>query len=380
MARYTTCTTRRFEHGLEIVTLTQPGSAHHFITAHATKKGDRFALFGRIADFVRAEKAAIVGQFVFGGCKFHGDAMHALRQTFGTATWPVTWIQGDSCDGSDLAGTQVCAVSGLKVESLELNGELVGTVYDDDFARYCLLGNIRPKVSAASQADQARAVFDTLQAALAHTGMSFRNVVRTWMYLADLLNWYGAFNTARTRFFNDHDVFSTMMPASTGIGVLNPFGTALVASAFALAPKDRGISIQTVPSPLQCSATNYKSSFSRAVEVIYPDWRHLFVSGTASISPNGETAYKDDAAHQIALTMRVMDAILRSRGMTWDNVSRAVAYFKDMKHLSLYTTYCSEKKLPRMPVALSHADSCRKDLLFEIELEALSCASDMDNK
>jgi enamine deaminase RidA (YjgF/YER057c/UK114 family) len=290
--------------------------------------------------------------------------------------WPVTWIQGDPCDGSRMAGTQVCAVSGLKVEPLELNGELVGTVYDDDLARYCLLGDIRPASTTASQADQARAVFDKMQAALAHTGMSFRNVVRTWMYLADLLNWYGAFNTARTRFFNDHDVFSTMMPASTGIGVLNPFGSALVASAFGFAPTDGRVSIQTVPSPLQCSAANYKSSFSRAAEVIYPDWRHLFVSGTASITPNGETAYRDDAAHQIALTMRVTDAILRSRGMTWDNVSRAIAYFKNMKDVPLYTAYCHDKNMPRMPVTLFHADICRADLLFEIELDALACTGD----
>ena len=371
---------RRFENGLEIMTLARPGTARHFITAHADKEGDLFALFGRMAEFVRAEKAAIAGQFVFGGCKFHDEGMRALRQACGGVSWPVTWIQGDRCDGTSVSGTQVCAVSGLKVEPIEIGGELIGTVYEDEYARYCLLGDVRSANVAAPQSVQTRVVFDKMQAALAHTGMSFRNVVRTWMYLADLLKWYGAFNTARTQFFNDHDVFSTMMPASTGIGVHNPAGAALVSDAFAFAPKDGRVGVQAVSSPLQCSAANYKSSFSRAAEVMYPDCRHLFVSGTASITPSGETAHAGNPARQIALTMKVAGAILQSRGMAWDNVSRAIAYFKDMKDLPLYAAYCRENKLPQMPVALFHADVCRDDLLFEIELDAISCTGDPSRK
>jgi hypothetical protein len=69
--------------------------------------------------------------------------------------------------------------------------------------------------------------------------------------------------------------------------------------------------------------------------------------------------------------MRVVGAILDSRGMGWEDSSRAVAYFRNMDHLPLLARYCEERGLPPLPVAVAHADICREELLFEIELDAV---------
>ena len=71
-----------------------------------------------------------------------------------------------------------------------------------------------------------------------------------------------------------------------------------------------------------------------------PDHRRLYVSGTASIEPSGKTAHIGDPAKQISLTMEVVAAILESRRMTWADVSRAIAYFKDIKDAPLFDEYC----------------------------------------
>jgi hypothetical protein len=53
---------------------------------------------------------------------------------------------------------------------------------------------------------------------------SYRDVVRTWFYLNDILSWYPEFNQARNAVYRElglipgHDGGSRRLPASTGIG------------------------------------------------------------------------------------------------------------------------------------------------------------------
>jgi enamine deaminase RidA (YjgF/YER057c/UK114 family) len=140
---------------------------------------------------------------------------------------------------------------------------------------------------------------------------------------------------------------------------------------FAVQPKGPEFAVQTVASPLQNPALDYQSSFSRAVELGNPTHRKLLISGTAGIAPDGKTVHPDDPEKQIRLTMDVVTAILESRGMNWNDLFRGIAYFKDMAYLPIYERVASDLNIPRFPLAVSHADVCRRDLLFEIEVDAV---------
>lgn len=96
------------------------------------------------------------------------------------------------------------------------------------------------------------------------------------------------------------------------------------------------MTVKDIPSPLQCSAQDYRSSFSRAVEVDHLLFRQVIVSGTASIAPGGESLHPGDIDRQTELSLDVIEAILKSRGMGWKDVVRAVAYFKDKDYASHY--------------------------------------------
>jgi enamine deaminase RidA (YjgF/YER057c/UK114 family) len=349
--------------GWDIYTQLLPGYQEHIITVDI---GDDVMNTQGMAQKIRELGFEVLQQFVLAGCEHYDATLKAM----GTVNWPLTWVHGDACKGGELHSSQILAVSGIETRPVILDGKVVGRLYEDGHARYCRLSGIIPGDLTLSRVEQARHVFEQIQEALVTAGMTFTDVVRTWLYLDDLLAWYDDFNVVRTRFFNDHGVFDRMVPASTGIGAANPFGAAMMADAYAVVPKNGLCTIQTVASPLQCPAISYKSSFSRAVEMKYPTHRQLLVSGTASINPDGSSAYKDDPARQIDLTMRVVQAILESRGMEWADVTRGIAYFKDMAYLPIYRQYCSENNITVFPLAVSHADICRDDLLFEIEVDA----------
>ena len=88
--------------------------------------------------------------------------------------------------------------------------------------------------------------------------------------------------------------------------------------------------VAEVPSPMQCPAAKYGSSFSRAVEILSGDGNHLLISGTASIAPDGGTACRANLGGQIARTMEVVESILKSRGLGFADVTRATAYFRTL--------------------------------------------------
>ncbi len=253
-----------------------------------------------------------------------------------------------------------------------LNGRTVGYTYEDDFATYALLTGVLPQDLKASRFDQTTSAFESIEAALFQVGMTFKHVVRTWLYMDDVLSWYDQLNQARDAFFESRQIFGGFIPASTGIGTANWSGSAIATCAIAMKPKSDAASAYMVDSPLQCSALNYRSTFSRAAEIKTPTQRTLFISGTASIKPaSHDVAYIGDIVKQIDCTMNAVEAILTSRKMTFADVSRAVVYLKDPAFLEPWRNWLAQKGLPAFAQEIV-ADVCRDEWLFEIELDAIT--------
>ena len=311
---------------------------------------------------------APVMQIVFSPPASRPEAVAAIRDT----SCPLMWLLGESDFTPSPYGTRSVMAEAVEVTALKWNGRVVGAYGSNANADYCWLAGIAPDDIAASRSAQTRLAFETLDHVLAQVGMNIRHVVRTWWYLDHMLDWYGDFNDARNAFFQETGVWGALIPASTAIGLANPYGAALVAGAVAIRPKRPGVTIAAVDSPLQCPAANYRSSFSRAVEIGTPGSRHLMISGTASIEPDGTSAHLDDAPAQIRLTMEVVEAILKSRAMNWSSTVRAIAYFKHGKDMPLLEQYCQRRGIADLPVALVQATVCRDDLQFELELDAVS--------
>ena len=249
-------------------------------------------------------------------------------------------------------------------------GRLIGTLHENEESTVCFFEELVPEDLGASREAQTLSIFETIERVLLAEGMAFGHLVRTWFYLDKILDWYDGFNQARTPFLKTRGAFEGLVPASTGIGMPNRFGAAVVAGALAIKPKATAV-VREVASPMQCSALDYKSSFSRAVEVERADGRALYISGTASIEAGGKTAYVGDPQAQIELTMQVVAAILHSRQMDWGDTTRAIAYIKDPKDAPLFADYLHANGLEALPVTWMYGDVCRDDLLFEIELDAV---------
>ncbi|HDZ40077.1 MAG TPA: hypothetical protein ENH59_00115 [Bacteroidetes bacterium] len=218
---------------------------------------------------------------------------------------------------------------------------------------------------------QAYSAFKILGKILKDNTISYNNLARTWLYLHNILAWYSDLNRARTDFYTEENIFGGLIPASTGIGLDNIEDKCLSVNAFALKAKDEKGKVRMVDSPMQCDAINYKSSFSRAVEIIFKTSKKLIISGTASINDKGKTLYKNSVVNQIEHTMDVVKAILVNEKYDWDNIVRAITYFPDTQHIKHFKDYCIDRGIDTSYILSVGGTVCRDDLLFEIELDAV---------
>ena len=148
--------------GLSVVTSRDGG----FETAHLTScpavPSALAAIFEDLGRTVRNKQLQPLSQTVFGASELAAPGLAALEQAVGTITWPVTWIDG----GPSLVSTQMSAVRGVSVQTLELAGRVVGTAYWDRDVRLCHVGGVSAPDSSAANAVQARATFRGLEEVL----------------------------------------------------------------------------------------------------------------------------------------------------------------------------------------------------------------------
>jgi len=326
------------------------------------------ALAHRLAAPLRAHDAAPLHLLVFGRTGASAAMNEAFSQEFGRIDWPITWVEGAACDNRPIAGLQVHAFTG-EVEKLEFGGRVVGSIFTEGGARQCLLGGLTSRDKTGSPADQTRQTLEIAQSLLTQAGFEFGDTVRTWFFLRNILSWYDEFNRARTQVYAGVKFRTGSLPASTGVGGKNPAGTALALALWAFRPQDKRARASEVASPLQCPAPAYGSSFSRAMEMVSASGRRLFISGTASIAPGGKTLWTGDVRRQVELSMAVVSAIVRSRGLTLADLTRATAYFRNPDDAPVFGEWLAVNGLARLPVVVANCEVCREDLLFELEAE-----------
>jgi enamine deaminase RidA (YjgF/YER057c/UK114 family) len=342
-----------------------------FATVLPERGEDIRSLLARTGQLLDELETSVIRIHAFGAVEAYSAVLDALTAEVGEISWPLTYVQGNSCSNESLAGIQLHGVSGADVNTVRVGGLPVGRTFSDKHARYCYLGDLRSTATTLPRAEQGREMFAEMERGLGEAGMGLHDLVRTWLFIDDILDWYGDFNKMRDQFFTEKGMFDRFLPASTGIGGRNPHDSAVVACAVALQPLGDGVAVQEVLSPLQCPAHDYGSSFSRAAEIITPDYQCVLVSGTASIEPEGATVHIGDTHAQVDLTLRVVREILKSRELDFSDTTRANAYFKHQKDALNFNEVCAEFGIPATRVVISHDAVCRDDLLFEIELDAV---------
>lgn len=329
------------------------------------------SMFSAIRDVLRARGASILQERLFATDAAIASILSVRAGIYGDlddGVPPVLLAVPEGPFGA-LSGIQVHAVAARsRPQVVRAAGRPCGRSIPGSAGLYVtLLGLVAPE--AGSSADQAKAVFEKADAALRSVGGSFFSVARTWLWLKDILRWYGDLNRVRNRFFQERGLLNgrpdqNRLPASTGIGV-GPAGRPNCAlDLVAIVGAEDAIELYRAAGRQQC-AYEYGSAFSRTARAPTPAGTTVYVSGTAAIDASGATCHVGNIRGQIDMTVENARAAMRDSGCTDRDVVYAFAYSKTAE---VERAFRQDYRLLGWPCVSVISDVCRDDLLFEIEV------------
>lgn len=247
-----------------------------------------------------------------------------------------------------------------------------GKIVDIDGVRTLYLGNVTGGWSGDGMGfqEQAAAMFRRAEACLRREGMTFKDVVRTWIYIPEMEKNYDALNRARNEFFTARGI--SPPPASTGIqGGIHP-ADRLCALDLRAVPGDGCSRAKPIHAPGMNEAPDYGSSFSRGMRVTLSDRAVVYISGTASIDEQGTVVHVGDIEGQVNRMLLNIEQLLKGQGATVNDLVSAITYLKEPGFMQPFRDVCRRRGFPeRIPNTLCVADVCRPEWLLEMEAIAI---------
>jgi enamine deaminase RidA (YjgF/YER057c/UK114 family) len=363
---------------IEIRTIQGKGVFETYITAAGTADKplaqQAEEIFTAVAEVLKSKNARILQERVFGTediFEVIRSVREAAYRTFDDHVEPTRLVVPQGINGK-IAGVQVHAVGGnCQIEVVRYKDKPCGRVLQfTDGRKYIALNGISA-AGAGDAAKQASAMLETAEAVLKQAGTDMFSVVRTWMWLKDILAWYDKFNGARNRFFIDRGLIgkgaTRKMPASTGIGIGPADGGMCAMDLISVSGPGSAIEYHDI-THAQKSAYEYGSAFSRAARTATAAGKTVFVSGTASIDTKGATTHLGDAEAQIKETIENVRTVLKEMNCTDSDIVQAIVYCKTPEIEKLFYSKWPDFSWPYFTAI---ADVCRDNLLFEIEATAV---------
>jgi enamine deaminase RidA (YjgF/YER057c/UK114 family) len=381
-------------------------NVRHIFAAAVPRKGetlreqtrDALRTIERVID-EEGTRGSIVHQAVF--IRDYGlqeECRRLIKEFYGSELPATTYISQPPCDGKLVSIEALGVGSGHNEVEIERHSEqLVITRHSGVSWIHC--GQVVPQIQGGGVYDRSVDAFAAMRRLLCSVGVRFDQVIRTWLYLGDIVGpegetqRYKELNRARTDFFHDIRFAEgktpaghrgAVYPASTGIGTSNGD---VVMSSIAIATDRDDLTLIPLENPQQTSAFDYGAvyspkspKFARAMALSCGKCATIFVSGTASIT-DSESRHEGDAAAQTHQTLDNIEALISERnfqghgtpglGATLDDLALVRVYIKRQEDYAKTRAAC-EERLGELPTIYAIADVCRPELLVEIEGIAFS--------
>jgi len=344
----------------------------------------------RIAEALRENGLEVVQERIFGSLSVEASVMaardRALRACGIASGNPVTYIEGTPPWGEGLAGTIIHAVSSSSpndVWTIMDGKHPCGRGWKRGSLTYLMLQNINGKHGSSNgngtRHVQVRHMLDRAERILRENGASYREVVRTWFYLSNILDWYAAFNKVRNEKYGEFGIMpgpgdrDLLLPASTGIRGESSSGAAATMDLIAIIgePGTRA-AVKQLTNVAQLDAFRYGSAFSRGALIKDHDVSLIEISGTASIDQRGKSQFVGDIRRQINCTFEKIEKLIGGEGADLKDIAAATVFVKRPEYAERFREMARDRGLEELPAVCIVADVCREELLFEIDAEAAS--------
>lgn len=269
-----------------------------------------------------------------------------------------------------------------------LNGtKITAMVWCRESAAICRIGDRMHKVTergideywytgglsfADGSYNQTVGLFDELSAGLEAQGLTLEsNCMRTWLFVQNIdVNYKGVVDGRNTVFDRHGLTPDTHFIASTGIeGRTADCRNKVMLDAVAV--KGSGVLVKYLHGVSHLNRTSeYGVRFERGTVVEYPDRRHVYISGTASIDNKGKILYEGDIVNQTNRMIENVGVLLEEAGCGFPQVGAMIVYLRDIADYSAVKKIF-DTRFPDCPRVIVQAPVCRPGWLVEMECVAI---------
>ncbi|MGB0413450.1 MAG: Rid family hydrolase, partial [Coraliomargarita sp.] len=225
---------------------------------------------------------------------------------------------------------------------------------------------------------QSLSIFDQYMDALGSMEANLlENAIRTWIYVRDVDHNYAEMVNARNEVFAHEGLTKeSHYIASTGIesrfGKVNALVFMDAYSIAGLLPEQ----VDYLQAEEHLGRTDdYGVCFERATAVSYRDRKHIFISGTASIDPNGEVLFEGDVIRQLQRAIENVEALLAAANAKLEDMAHWIVYLRDPAD-AVRVRAAIEERIVNVPVMIVAGAVCRPTWLVEIEGLAIAPHTD----
>jgi enamine deaminase RidA (YjgF/YER057c/UK114 family) len=222
---------------------------------------------------------------------------------------------------------------------------------------------------------QTKCVFDSLNSTVQGHGLGLlENGIRTWVYVRDLDNHYKDMVRARRDCFAEYGLTDkTRYLASTGILGMSDSPEKVVSLDSLSVGGLKADQIVRMEALSHLRPTNlYGVTFERGLRVRFGDRSHLYISGTASINPEGEVLHEGDAELQARRAVENVRALLAGQSATLADMAYAIVYVRNTHDQQRVRKVIDEELGGKVPLVFTEAAVCRPAWLMEIEGVAIT--------
>lgn len=277
---------------------------------------------------------------------------------------------------SDLYQNHLSAKAVTVVEQPPLDGSKISVLTKttdgpDDFV-FQSLRLSEDEVKGQSSYLQTMLLFNKYLNSIKNSGMTMgENLVRTWIYVADIDVNYSGVVRARNDIFARYGLTAdTHFVASTGIGGYSATRHATVAMDFLSYPAVKEDDKKYLKALDHLNPTHeYGVAFERGTRVGINGEQRFFISGTASIDKHGDVLYLGDVGRQTARLLENINALLNDGGASIGDVDYFIVYLRDLSDFPTVSAYMIER-FPKTPFIIVEAKVCRPQWLIEMECTA----------
>ncbi|MFA6010628.1 MAG: RidA family protein [Desulfobacteraceae bacterium] len=243
-----------------------------------------------------------------------------------------------------------------------------GVVFGTGSIEHIVIKNMLPS-KGQTMKEQANDLFNQVECFLDKMKLPFNRLIRTWIYIRDIDKDYGDMVAERNAFFQKQGLSqSTGFPASTGIeGRSKDPKHLIMMDSLMIKGVAKGQIRRMEALSHMCSTVDYGVTFERGMEVVYGDRRHYYISGTASISPDGRILHGGDVVRQVERTVENISALLESHGAGLKDLAYLVAYIRDSEDEDKVRAALNHILSENLPYLLVAGKVCRPGWLIEIE-------------